>query len=235
MLTTLSAANKAEDGVHPVMTTLLLKLLPFGGTIYDYLGLILDLFGVVVNTLFLYHGDEEGFSMSKQFVLEAVMLAIYGELMNPSQPVEYLIPASTIRELDEFLHSPEPFMLDPDEEKHVRSMISEMIQFFRDPFTSKKMEKSLIAPWSTVTFPTQENVSLTVVKAEDNELWGELFDPIETELLLASMRYKAPLLTDQEEWQDRILEYLLPVQFYDIDDFEFAVEQGISLEDVNKL
>lgn len=123
-------------------------------------------------------------------------------------------------------------MYDNEEEKHVRAMITEMLQFFRDPFSSKKMEKTLVAPWSTVTFPIRPNVSLTVVKAEDNEMWGELFDPIETELLLTSMRFEAPLITDQDDWQDRILEYLLPVQFYDIEDFNFAVEDGISRDDL---
>lgn len=182
--------------------------------------------------VFYYDEHEEVFSMTKRFVIEAVMLAIYGELLNPLEPVEYLIPTSTIHELDEFLHSQEPIMYDNEEEKHVRAMITEMLQFFRDPFSSKKMEKTLVAPWSTVTFPIRPNVSLTVVKAEDNEMWGELFDPIETELLLTSMRFEAPLITDQDDWQDRILEYLLPVQFYDIEDFNFAVEDGISRDDL---
>lgn len=173
--------------------------------------------------------------MSKQFVLEAVMLAIYGELMTPAQPVEYLIPASTIYELEELIHSKEPIMPDPDDERHVRRMMEEIAQFFRDPFNRKRMEKGLVAPWSTITFPFEHGVQITIVKAEDTAFWGELFDPIETELMLTSMQFEAPLLTDQTEWQDRMLEYVIPIQFYDIEDFEFALEEGISVEELREL
>jgi hypothetical protein len=172
--------------------------------------------------------------MPKQFVIEAIMLAIYGELMAPSQPVEYLIPASTIYELDEFYHSPEPIMPDPADDRHVRKIMLEMSQFFSDPFNRKRMEKGLIAPWSTVPFSFPNGVTLKVVKVEDNAMWGEIFDPIETQLLLTAMRFEAPLITDQTDWQDRILEYVVPVQFYDIDDFEFALEQGIPLDDLRE-
>jgi hypothetical protein len=172
--------------------------------------------------------------MPKQFVIEAIMLAIYGELMAPAEPVEYLIPLSTIYELDEFYHSPEPIMPDPADDKHVRQIMWQMIQFFSDPFNRKRLEKSLIAPWSSVTFPFQNGVTLRVVKVDDNAMWGELFDPVETQLLLTAMRFEKPLLTDQTDWQDRILEYVVPVQFYDIDDFEFALEQGIALEDLRE-
>lgn len=170
--------------------------------------------------------------MPKQFVLEAVMLAIFGELTTPGQPVEYLIPASTIYELEELIESNEPLVPDPEDERHVRKMMGEIAQFFNDPFISKRMEKELLAPWSKVTFSISNLVDVTVVKAEDNAMWGELFDPIETVLMLTAMHFEAPLLTDQIEWQDRLLEYLIPVQFYDIDDFEFALEQGISLTDL---
>jgi hypothetical protein len=61
--------------------------------------------------------------MSKQFVIEAIMLAIYGELMVPSQPVEYLIPASTIYELDEFIQSPEPIMPYSGDDQYVRRIM----------------------------------------------------------------------------------------------------------------
>jgi len=172
--------------------------------------------------------------MPKQFVIEAIMLAIYGELMAPAEPVEYLVPLSTIYELDEFYHSPQPIMPDPDDDKHVRKIMWDMIQFFSDPFHRKRIEKNLIAPWSTVTFPFPNGVTLRVVKVEDNAMWGELFDPVETQLLLTAMRFEKPLLTDQTDWQDRILEYVVPVQFYDIDDFEFALEQGITLEDLRE-
>ncbi|NGQ95408.1 ADP-heptose synthase [Brevibacillus sp. SYP-B805] len=170
--------------------------------------------------------------MPKQFVIEAVMLAIYGELMTPACPVEYLIPVSTIYELDELVHLPEPIMQNPEDDKHVRLVIEQMIQFFRDPFKRKKMEKHLVAPMSTVTFPFQNGVTLTIVKVDDNAMWGELFDPIETEQMLTAMHFEAPLLTDQPDWQDRMLEYMIPIQFYDIEDFEFAVEEGIALGDL---
>ncbi|WP_255298433.1 ADP-heptose synthase [Brevibacillus dissolubilis] len=159
------------------------------------------------------------------------MLAIYGELLMPARPVEYIIPLTTIYELEEFLHSPQEIMRDPDEEKQVREVVGYMIKYFQDPFKRKKMEKSLVAPWSTITFPYSERVSLTVMRTDDNAMWGEIFDPVETELLLAAMKAEAPLLTDQVELEDRMLEFMVPVQFYDIDDFEFAVEQGISPDD----
>jgi len=172
--------------------------------------------------------------MPKQFVIEAIMLAIYGELMAPSQPVEYLIPASTIYELDEFLNSPEPIMPSPSDDQHVRKIMKEMSQFFSDPFNRKRMEKGLIAPWAQVSFAFPNGVTLIVINGEDNAMWGELFDPVETQLLLTSMRFEVPLLTDQPDFEDRILEYVIPVQFYDIDDFEFALEQGISLSELQE-
>jgi len=170
--------------------------------------------------------------MPKQFVIEAVMLAIYGELLVPAKPVDYLIPISTIYELEELIHTPEPIMFNPDDDRHVRKIMAEMVEFFRDPFKRKKLEKHLIAPWSKVTFPLPNDVTLTVVKAEDNAMWGELFDPIETEQMLTALHFEVPLLTDQTDWQDRLLEFVIPIQFYDIEDFEYAVEQGISLDDL---
>lgn len=172
--------------------------------------------------------------MSKQFVTEAIMLAIYGELMSPSQPVEYLIPASTIYELDEFIQSPEPIMPYSGDDQYVRKIMQEMSQFFHDPFNRKRLEKGLIAPWSKVPFTFPNGVALTIIKVEDNAMWGEIFDPVETQLLLTSMRFEVPLITDQPDYQDRILEYIVPVQFYDVDDFEFALEQGISLSELKE-
>ncbi|MFP3380506.1 ADP-heptose synthase, partial [Bacillus sp. SIMBA_069] len=61
-----------------------------------------------------------------------------------------------------------------------------------------------------------------------------IFDPVETQLLLTSIRFEVPLITDQPDYQDRILEYIVPVQFYDVDDFDFALEQGISLNDLRE-
>ncbi|UFJ41687.1 ADP-heptose synthase [Brevibacillus humidisoli] len=170
--------------------------------------------------------------MKKTFILEAVMLAVYGELLAPPEPVEYMIPLSTIYELEEILHSPEPIMLDREEDQHVRTIISQMISYFSDPFARKKLQKGLVAPWSTVSFPYHNEVTLTVLKAEDTAYWGDTFDPVETELLLSAMRWEVPLLTDQIDLQSRMIVQQVPVQFYDIDDFTFAVEEGISLEDL---
>ncbi|MGV2644703.1 ADP-heptose synthase, partial [Clostridium perfringens] len=39
--------------------------------------------------------------MTRIFVTEAVMLAIYGQLLVPPKPVEYIIPYTTILELYE--------------------------------------------------------------------------------------------------------------------------------------
>ena len=62
----------------------------------------------------------------------------------------------------------------------------------------------------------------------DTAPYGESFDPVETELLLASQRAEAPILTDQYELIQRIVESALPVQVYDIDDFDFALEVPLS-------
>lgn len=59
----------------------------------------------------------------------------------------------------------------------------------------------------------------------DTAVYGETFDPIETELLLSSQREKVPILTDQFELIQRIIEGGVPVQVYDIDDFDFAMEE----------
>ncbi|MNP55485.1 hypothetical protein D3C76_1501390 [compost metagenome] len=62
----------------------------------------------------------------------------------------------------------------------------------------------------------------------DTAAYGEMFDPIETELLLSSQREKVPILTDQFELIQRIIEGGVPVQVYDIDDFDFALEEETS-------
>ena len=62
----------------------------------------------------------------------------------------------------------------------------------------------------------------------DTAPYGESFDPVETESLLASQRAEAPILTDQYELIQRIVESALPVQVYDIDDFDFALEVPLS-------
>lgn len=51
--------------------------------------------------------------MPRQLVTEAVMVAIYGQLLAPSAPVEYLIPYTTVLELYELQSSTEPLMESP--------------------------------------------------------------------------------------------------------------------------
>lgn len=170
--------------------------------------------------------------MSRRFVIEAVLVAIYGELMLPSQPVQYVIPYSTIMELYEMKDSPEPVMPEADDDAYVKQRIGELIEFFDDTFNKKKLERALQAPWrSSPPLPINENVSFVVINAMENAQYGEGFDPIETELLLASIREQAPVLTDQVELMEKVIEAEVPVQVYDVYDFEFAVEQGISADD----
>lgn len=77
-----------------------------------------------------------------------------------------------------------------------------------------------------------EMIQFTVIHAVDNAQYGEIFDPIETELLLTALRLNTPLLSDQYEFQEILIEAEVPVQVYDIEDFEFAVEEGISSVDM---
>lgn len=58
----------------------------------------------------------------------------------------------------------------------------------------------------------------------DTAQYGEYFDPIETELLLTSQRLNTPILTDQVDFIARIIESSAPVQVFDIDDFDFAMD-----------
>ncbi|TJY44182.1 ADP-heptose synthase [Cohnella pontilimi] len=170
--------------------------------------------------------------MSRRFVIEAVMIAIYGQLLLPKRPVEYRIPYSTVMELYDLKESQEPIMQDPDDERHVRMKIGEMIAFFEDPFNKKKLERALAAPWrESPPLPINENVTFVVVNAVENMQYGEAFDPIETEMILSSLRLQSPVLTDHVDFQDKIVQNGMPIQLYDIDDFEFAVEQGIDTTD----
>ncbi|GIP37274.1 hypothetical protein J31TS4_05540 [Paenibacillus sp. J31TS4] len=171
--------------------------------------------------------------MSRRFVIEAVLVAIYGQLLVPSRPVEYLLPYSTIQELYEMRDSDEPVMPDPQEDAHVKSKIGELIAFFEEPFNRKKLERALQVPWrKSPPFPISDNVTFIVVNTLENAQYGERFDPIETELVLLCMREQAPMLTDQFELEDKIIEAGVPVQLYDVEDFDFALEGGISEEDL---
>lgn len=171
--------------------------------------------------------------MRRRFVIEAVMVATYGHLLVPSRPVEFIVPYSTIAELYDMKDGADPVMEDPSDDKHVKEKIADLIAFFEDPLNKKKIEKALQVPWRLSSpLLLNENIQFTIVHALDNAQYGELFDPIETEVLLAGMKLETPILSDQIEFQERLIEAEIPVQIYDIDDFEFAVEEGIEPEDL---
>jgi len=170
--------------------------------------------------------------MSRRFVIEAVMIAIYGQLLLPKSPVEYRIPYTTVMELYDMKDSLDPVMPESEDDAHVKKKISEMISYFEDPFNKKKLERALMAPWrESPPLPINENVTFVIVNAAESMQYGELFDPIETEVILMSLRLQAPILTDQIEFQDKIIQNAIPVQLFDIDDFDFAVEEIVNETD----
>jgi len=168
--------------------------------------------------------------MSRRFVIEAVMVAIYGQLLKPGRQVEYFIPYTTILELYDMKDGSEPVMPDEDEDRHVKEKIGELIEFFEIPLNRKKIERALMQPWrKSPPLIVNDEVTFTVINAVENAQYGEGFDPVETELILTSQREQAPIITDQYEFLDKIVEGDVPVQAYDIEDFEFAVEEGLTL------
>jgi hypothetical protein len=163
--------------------------------------------------------------MSRRFVIEAVMVAIYGQLLAPGEAVQYLIPYSTIMELYEMRDRNEQVMPDPDDDVHVKQKIGELIAFFEDSFNKKKLERALTASWrESPPLLVNELVSFVVVNAIDNAEYGEAMDPIETELILTALKWQIPVLTDQFEFIDKVIESAIPVVVFDIDDFEYAME-----------
>ncbi|MDQ0193330.1 ADP-heptose synthase [Paenibacillus wynnii] len=165
--------------------------------------------------------------MSRQFVTEAVMMAIYGQLLVPRGPVEYIVPYTSVLELYELQDSEEPLMNFPEDDTHVKGKIKELINYFEAPLNKKKINRCLAMPWaksSTILLGGQ--AQMVIINSMDSAQYGETFDPIETELLLTSQREKTPILTDQFELIQRIIEGGVPVQVYDIDDFDFAMEEG---------
>lgn len=153
------------------------------------------------------------------------MLAVHGQLMLPGQPVTYIIPYTSIQELYELQAGSEPIMLEEEDDGFVKQMIGELIEFFEESFNKKKIEKALAAPWrKSPPLPINEHVTLMIVLAIDTEVYGEQFDPIETELILTSMKEQAPILTDQFDLIERLIQAEIPVQAFDVEDFEFAVE-----------
>ncbi|MDF2671160.1 MAG: hypothetical protein K0R67_3466 [Paenibacillus sp.] len=174
--------------------------------------------------------------MKTRFVIEAVMLATYGELMVPGIPVEYVIPHSTIQELYEMRDSEEPVMQGAEDDAHVKQKISELIDFFETPFNKIKLDRTLLAPWRmSPSLLANNEVSLSVIYAVDSEQYGEVFDPIETELILTAIREKLPILSDQLEFLDKVIQSDIPVQVFDVDDFEYALEQDPSSNDWGNL
>lgn len=170
--------------------------------------------------------------MNRRFVIEAVLVALHGELLVPGRPVEYLIPYSTIQELYELKDSDEPLVLEADDDVYVKERIGELIEYFEDAFNRKKIERALQMPWKkSPPLPVNDDVTLTVVHAIDNAHYGELFDPVETELILTAIHEQAPIVTDQFEFMDKIVNGEVPVQVYDIEDFEYALEEQAGEED----
>ena len=165
--------------------------------------------------------------MSRQFVTEAVMMAIYGQLLLPDGPVTYIVPYTSVLELYELQDSDEPLMNYPDDDQHVKGKIKELIRYFEEPLNKKKINRCLAVPWAkSATILLGGHAQLVIINSMDTAQYGELFDPIETELLLTSQREKIPVLTDQFELIQRIIESGVPVQVYDIDDFDFALEES---------
>src|SRR4051812_15855012 len=113
------------------------------------------------------------------------MIAVYGEMLVPSQPVEYLVPYTTISELYEMIESKEPVMPFSIDEAHVRAKISELIAMLEEPFNKKKLERALATPWGkSPPLPFNDYVTIVVINAFENAEYGEEFDPIETEMIL---------------------------------------------------
>ncbi|WP_040951937.1 hypothetical protein [Gorillibacterium massiliense] len=165
--------------------------------------------------------------MELRFVTEAVMLAVYGHLLVPEEPVEFVVPSSTIDELYELLASPES-IVDGRDDQEVRSAIKQLTDYLETPFISKKLAATQVAPWSKSSpIPISERASLSVIYGSEAEEFGEEFDPVETELLLTAMYEKAPLLTDQPDLIERMVDANIPVIIVDVDDFEYAVETGL--------
>jgi hypothetical protein len=165
--------------------------------------------------------------MSRRFVIEAVMVAIYGQLMLPSRKVEYIIPYSTVRELYEMRDGDEPVMPDPSDDAHVKQKISELIAFMEEPFNKKKIERAFTGPWrKSAPLLVTDQVTFTIIYGVDTAAYGEYFDPIETELIVIAGREQLAILTDQIEFMDKVIEAEVPVQVFDVEDFEFALEES---------
>ncbi|OAB45024.1 ADP-heptose synthase [Paenibacillus antarcticus] len=166
--------------------------------------------------------------MPRQFIIEAAMVTLYGELLQPSQSVEYIVPYTSILELYELQSTSDIIMSNLDHDQHVKQQMKQLTSYLEEPLNRKKIEHALQIPWTKSTsIPLCDSIIITVINAVDTEAYGEDFDPIETELLLIAQRLQIPLLTDQYEFIQRIIEGGLPVQVFDIEDFQFALEDNV--------
>ncbi|WP_028589302.1 hypothetical protein [Paenibacillus massiliensis] len=163
--------------------------------------------------------------MSRQFVTEAVMLAIYGQLLSAAESVEYIVPYTSFLELYELQETSDPLMDNTADDEYVKKKIRELVGYLEEPLNQKKIRRALQMPWgASAPILVGDTTAVTIVNAVDAAQFGDDFDPIETELVLTAQRRQLPLLTDQIEWIQRLLEHTIPVQVYDIEDFEFALE-----------
>jgi hypothetical protein len=163
----------------------------------------------------------------QRFVLEPILFAIFGELLYPTEPVEYLIPYSALIELYE-MRDYDEIVSDPVENERVKQNLAGLIAFFEQPFVKKKIDKTLKMPWQKSTpILFSESVTFTLVFSIDNAEFGETFDPIETELILTAKREGVPIISDQLEFQQRAMEMRIPVTFIDVADFGFAIEEDL--------
>lgn len=161
----------------------------------------------------------------QRFVLEPILFAIFGELLYPTEPVEYLIPYSTLIELYE-MRDHDEIVSDLVENERVKENLAGLIAFFEQPLVKKKIDRALKVPWQKSTpILFSENVTMTLVYSLDNAEFGESFDPIETELILTARRESVPIISDQLDFQQRAIEMRLAITFIDIADFGFALEE----------
>jgi len=119
-------------------------------------------------------------------------------------------------------------MPDEEDDVHVKQKIAELIDFLEDSLNKKKIERALLSPWR-ISSPllVNDKTSLFIVFSEEKGQFGDVFDPIETELILTSQRVESPILTDQLTLIERIFQEEIDTQVYDIEDFDFALEDTI--------
>jgi hypothetical protein len=166
----------------------------------------------------------------RRFVVEPVVLAMFPELLHPLAPVEFVIPYSTIEEL--YLFRREKFLTSEADYERITEGIERLIAFFESPLVAKKINRIAQIPWRfSSPIIWDESVTFSVVNVIEQEEYGEVFDPIETELILLAEWQKIPLLIEDVSLQDRIIEFEIPIQVFDVSDFDYAVEEGGTLEE----